>query len=296
MTNSTANLPATVAEIQSMGDAFYKSGYFKDVVSAAQALVKIQAGRELGLNPIYSMQNIIVINDNITSNANTLALLIKKSGKYDYRVVKNTDEETVIKFLQRSYEQWEEIGENSFSVKDAERAGLTGKATWKAYPKAMTFARALSQGARQHCPDAIGGVYLSEEIESIPAAPTMPTVTVVPPADTTKFIPAPSAEVMSDEEAQSLFDKPQNGKTSQVIQGTTDKTDGDLKLGHVPQKWLEDAYNKLPPADRKKVVKMAEDYGYGKPTLSTNVACLNPAQANIFTQYVQGLVDKAESR
>src|SRR5690606_375368 len=45
-------------------------------------------------------------------------------------------------------------------------AGVAGRGPWKSYPKAMLFARALSQGVRWHCPDVLGGTtaYVPEEL------------------------------------------------------------------------------------------------------------------------------------
>jgi hypothetical protein len=68
----------------------------------------------------------------------------------------------------------------------AERAGLLKNPTWKAYPEAMLFSRALTAGMRTHCPDALGGhtAYTPDEIggevvpvtvtEATPAQPVMP--------------------------------------------------------------------------------------------------------------------------
>ncbi|MCL2140305.1 MAG: hypothetical protein FWH42_01305 [Dehalococcoidia bacterium] len=167
----------SLSDISTMSAIFTKSGFFTGLKSEAQACVKIQAGKELGLPPVYSMQHIIVIDDKITCDSHTLARLIKQSGKYTYRVIKNDESITTIKFYEREANQWVEIGENSFSIEEAKRAGLTRKSVWTMYPKAMLFARALSQGARQHCPDAIGGVYLTEEIELDSPPLPVPVVT-----------------------------------------------------------------------------------------------------------------------
>jgi hypothetical protein len=58
----------------------------------------------------------------------------------------------------------------------AERAGLLKNPTWKAYPEAMLFSRALTAGMRTHCPDALGGhtAYTPDEIggEVVPVTVT----------------------------------------------------------------------------------------------------------------------------
>jgi hypothetical protein len=148
---------------------------FSDLKSMAQAIVKIQAGRELGLPPVYSMQNINMIRDRLTTSANTMAMLVKRGEKYNYRIKEHTDAICSIEF----YEDGKPVGVSTFTIEDAKRADLVKpNSGWAKYPRAMLFSRAISQGARIYCPDAIGGVYTEEEMQSIP--PT--TITFPRPA------------------------------------------------------------------------------------------------------------------
>jgi hypothetical protein len=64
----------------------------------------------------------------------------------------------------------------------AERAQLLKNPTWKAYPEAMLFSRALTAGMRTHCPDALGGhtAYSPEELGAAEVVPV--TVTEATPA------------------------------------------------------------------------------------------------------------------
>jgi hypothetical protein len=96
-----------------------------------------------------------------------MASAIKRSGKYDYRATV-TDEEARIEFRQRGQDgTWDTIGISSFTMEDAKRAGLGGE-NWRKYPKAMLFARAVANGYKAHCPDALGAapVYVEEHGES----------------------------------------------------------------------------------------------------------------------------------
>jgi len=158
--------------IQNMGAVFFKSGMFSDIKSAAQAVVKIAAGRELGLSPIFSMQNINLIRDRLTTSANTMAMLVKKSGRYNYRITEHTDDACAIDFYEIDDGKWVLVGGSKFTIDDAKRADLVKPGGgWVKYPRAMLFSRAISQGARIYAPDAIGGIYTDEEIRSIPAMP-----------------------------------------------------------------------------------------------------------------------------
>jgi len=154
----------TFGEIQSMGDVFFKSGMFTDLRSAAQAIVKIQAGRELGLGAVYSMQRLYMVEGKLGMAAETMGALIKRSGKYNYRVKEHTDKVCSIMF----YEGGKEAYESTFTIEDARRARLVKpNGAWEKYPRALLFSRALSQGARIVAPDAIGGGYTLEELQSI---------------------------------------------------------------------------------------------------------------------------------
>ena len=149
-------------EIQSMGEVFYKSGMFKDVASAMQAMVKIQAGSELGLPPFASMAGINIIQGKPVLGANSIATLIKNDPRYDYRISEATNTNCTIEFI----EGGKVTGKTSFSITEAQTAGLTGKDNWKKYPSDMLFARTISRGARRFTPGIFGGspVYTPDEM------------------------------------------------------------------------------------------------------------------------------------
>ena len=141
---------------------FQQSGLFPDLRSEAQAFVKIVAGREMGLGPLAAVSGLNVIKGRVTFSANLLASMVKRHPAYDYRVVDHSSTLCRIVFIQNG----EEIGVSEFTAEDASRAGLAGQ-NWTEYPKAMRFARALTQGVRWYCPDVTSGTaaYVDEEIE-----------------------------------------------------------------------------------------------------------------------------------
>ncbi len=63
----------TATEIMSIGKAFAESGMFPDIKSAAQAIVKIQAGAELGIAPFAAMSGIHIIKGKPTIGAGIMA-------------------------------------------------------------------------------------------------------------------------------------------------------------------------------------------------------------------------------
>jgi hypothetical protein len=161
-------------EPMAMGEIFAKSGMFPDIKSATQAVVKIMAGKELGMTPFQSMASIYIVNGKLALTSQAMSSLIKKTKKYDYKVIKLDETECSIDFSSNE----EKLGNSTFTFKDAAKAGLVNKDVWKNYPKNMLFARALSNGAKFYCPDAISGYYIKEELEDLDEEVSIPKTTV----------------------------------------------------------------------------------------------------------------------
>ena len=166
MTNQIEEYEPIKAELV-MSDVFAESGMFPDIKSKAQALVKVLAGKELGISPFESMASIFIVNGKLALTSKAMASMIKKSPTYDYVVDTLTETECSITFTETIGEDEKKLGVSTFTFKDAAKAGLVNKDVWKNYPRNMLFARTLSNGARWFCPEAISGYYTVEEIEDI---------------------------------------------------------------------------------------------------------------------------------
>ncbi len=142
--------------------ALKASGYFADVKSEAQAIVKVMAGSELGLPPFASMSGIHIIQGKPTLGSNVMATLVKNDPRYDYHVKQCDDTACILIW----YEDGNKVGEAGFTFKEAQAAGLAGKDNWKKYTSDMLFARAISRGARRFAPGIFGGspVYTPDEM------------------------------------------------------------------------------------------------------------------------------------
>lgn len=153
-------------EVMSLGEVFIKSGYFNDAKSQAQAVVKILYGQELGISPVQSMMSVHIINGKPGPSGGLVATLIKRSGRYNYRILEATNTVCRIEF----FEQGQSLGPVEFTLEDAKKAGLLEgptKANWSKYPADMLFNRCITRGARRHCADVFGGpVYTDEELQT----------------------------------------------------------------------------------------------------------------------------------
>lgn len=145
---------------------FAESGLFPDIKSASQGYIKLLAGRELGLSPIQSLNSFYFVNGRIGMMAQTMGALIKNSKKYDYEIKEHNNEVCIISFF-RIDNNKELIGQSTFGKLEAAKCGVINKDNYKNHPMNMYFARALSNGARWFCPDAISGFYTVEELQDI---------------------------------------------------------------------------------------------------------------------------------
>lgn len=151
--------------------AVVNSRTFKDIDTPEVALIRLQAGLELGLTPIWSLTNIMVTNGRPSVWGDALLGL----------VLNHKDCVDVI-------EKFEGAGENliatcevhrkgrlpvkrEFGVTDAKRAGLHGKNVHGAYPKRMLQMRARSWACRDSFADALRGLGVIEEARDVEPRP-----------------------------------------------------------------------------------------------------------------------------
>lgn len=150
-------------ETMRLGAVLAQSGFFEDSKQAAQAVVKILAGREIGIGPIAAMTGIHIVKGKPAIGANLIAAAIKRSGRYDYRIRRHDATVCEIEFFQAVAGKWESLGVSAFSLEDARRAGTQNL---DKFARNMLFARAISNGARWYAPDIFGGgpVYTPDEL------------------------------------------------------------------------------------------------------------------------------------
>jgi hypothetical protein len=169
----------SVDDLVRLARVFAASGLFgragNQETQVAECAIRLMAGMEASFSPFASATGIHIINGKPAFSANLLAQAVRRHPDYDYRVMEKTATACRIKFLSRG----EVLGEELFTIEMAERAGLLRNPTWKAYPEAMLFSRALTAGMRTHCPDALGGhpAYTPEELGDAEVVPVMVTET-----------------------------------------------------------------------------------------------------------------------
>ena len=144
-------------------------------------LIAMQWGAELGLKPLQSLQNLAVINGRPALWGDAVLALVLASPVCEY-VTEDDDGHTATCRVKRKGSP-EQI--RTFSVEDAQKAGLLGKqGPWTQYPKRMRQMRARAFALRDVFPDVLRGMPVAEEVMDTPTERFMGTADVVsdPPA------------------------------------------------------------------------------------------------------------------
>src|SRR5437899_3098351 len=83
----------------------------------------------LGITPTNALQHIIVIDGKATADAQLIGMLVRRAG---HRLEDKTTTETSTVTITRADDG--SVHTVTFTMQDAARAGLSGKANWKNYP------------------------------------------------------------------------------------------------------------------------------------------------------------------
>lgn len=155
-------------EMWRFATAVVASRAYKDIDTPEAAVIRIQAGLELGLTPVWSLANIMVTNGRPSVWGDALLGL----------VLSHRDCEDVIETFEGEGENLTAVCEvhrkgrlpikRTFSVADAKRAGLSGRGVHVTYPKRMLQMRARSWACRDSFADALRGLGVIEELRDLP--------------------------------------------------------------------------------------------------------------------------------
>lgn len=155
-----------LADLKSIAEDAWKSRSYSAIASKEQALVKILAGRELGIPPMTSISKVYVVQGRTAIEGEVMADLIKRSEKHDFRIIKTTATGCKLQFLKNGKpEDDDNKGIVEFNEEMARRAGLINKDNWRKYPEEMYYWKAIAKGARRYCPHIIHGAYTYDEMD-----------------------------------------------------------------------------------------------------------------------------------
>ena len=152
------------ALMMELSSVFVRSGLMPDGIRTPEAAFLVMLkGKELGIPATEAMSKISVIKGKPSCSAELILSLIKTRVGPDAMIVEETDSEHCTVSYARP--TWSKRREFSFTVRDAELAGLVAQGgNWTKYRPAMLRARCISACGRMEFPEVIGGLYTYDEM------------------------------------------------------------------------------------------------------------------------------------
>ncbi len=162
-------------ELNDMAVAVAKSGML-GTKSVEDALTIMLVAQSEGKHPGSVIKDYHIINGKPTMKADAmLARFQQAGGRVEWGQLSNEIAEA------KFYHEAGGTVTISWTIQDAEKAGLTKNATWKKFPRSMLRSRVVSEGVRTVYPAVISGTYTPEEQSNIPQQvipePEQPRVT-----------------------------------------------------------------------------------------------------------------------
>jgi hypothetical protein len=145
-------------------------------------LLAIQHGSEVGLSPMQSLQSIAVINGRPTIWGDAALALVQSSPVCEYvREYTEGEGDSLAAVCEAKRKGYPAPTISRFSMADAKRAGLAGKAgPWTQYPARMLALRARGFALRNAFADALRGLITAEEAQDYPTSEPAQTPTQTP--------------------------------------------------------------------------------------------------------------------
>ena len=159
--------PSNMGELLTLSETLARSSLIPVSLRGkpGDVAVILMHGRELGLTPMRALSEIYVVDGKPSASATLkVGLCVRHASVCKYFRAIEVTEKIATYETQRA---GSEPVRFSYSIEDAARAGLTGRATWKAHPKQMLSARAKSVLATMVYPDLVGNLYDPDEAQDI---------------------------------------------------------------------------------------------------------------------------------
>ena len=159
--------PRCMADAVRLAHRMHDSRMFSAYGTPQAVLSTMLLGRELGMPAMGALRSVHIIEGKHSLSADLMVALVLKSGMAEYfQVVESTDTICTFETKRKGAPQPQRL---SYTIDDAEKAGIARKGNWAKMPKQMLRARAKSELARLEYPDLLAGLYTPEELRDAKA-------------------------------------------------------------------------------------------------------------------------------
>lgn len=285
----TGIVPSTLEDVYRLAKGISASGLApKEMSTPEQITVAILTGLEIGLPPMFAIQKIAVVNGRPTLWGDALPGILWSRG-FKIREWMDGEGDARTARCEVTRPDGAKI-ERAFSVRDAIKAGLwstdarvtrksrdggtyqkDNDSPWFRFPERMLQMRARGYACRDGAADALGGLYLREEIEEpmkdiTPAKPEPLAIPDIP--DELAKEPAINQDQAADVQAKKAANQPAETDDAEPIadpDGLLAKLaddialcDSETELSEVAEQYA-DLIPRLPVSMQKRARKMIED-------------------------------------
>lgn len=164
---SLATLPASLGDFTNLADRFAKSALIPGDLRQRpeDVFVTLLAGHELGLAPMASLRAIHVVKGKPILSADAMVAIVLGRGACEYFLCIEETDSSVTYETKRTGAPMAQRA--TWTIRDAERAGLANGDNWRKYPRAMLKARCKASLARDVYPDVLAGCYEESEASEV---------------------------------------------------------------------------------------------------------------------------------
>lgn len=144
-------------------------------LKAGAIYARLLIAAELNVGPAAALGSISITKGKPAIAAALQSALVQRSGRWRYEVVECNDEAAELAWFDGD----RQVGESTYTIEQAKRAGLLKKDVWQQYPGDLLFARAMTRGIRRYCPSVLAGMpsYTREELGENVHEPARPKAT-----------------------------------------------------------------------------------------------------------------------
>ncbi len=154
--------PVALQQIDAMAKKFIDSKALPTTITnGSQLAMVLMAGYEAGMRPMESINAYYIVNGKITIWGSAVIQQLRKAG-WEITWGESTDKIATVTI---THKKRSEKATETYTIEEAQAAGLTGKTPWQKYPKSMLRHKAIAQAVRFTCPEVLGGFYMKEDID-----------------------------------------------------------------------------------------------------------------------------------
>jgi hypothetical protein len=158
----TSLQPRNLADLRMLAKWVVDSRMFSQFGTPQAVALVMLKGNELGLGVMASLDRIHIVEGKPTLSAQLIKGMCQSSPSCEYfMLVEASNEAATFETKRRGEPQPARM---TYSMKEAELAGLTRKTNWRNQPRAMLCNRCIAELGRMVYPDVVANIYTPDEL------------------------------------------------------------------------------------------------------------------------------------